>query len=183
VGGSRHGDRRGGLAAPNPAKNHRSDAGIGHRETVDLGVSEARFAGLPRAHAWVFTLRAAIAAHTNTGEIRGGRAVPAGGACNRSNLERRKIMRKFKMGLITLAASAALIPAGLAQANPRDHNDGKCNGKINVLSCFTVNDNEIGNTEDITAYIIGNCVGVAVPVVGASAQCGSATIVNLGKHY
>ncbi len=93
-------------------------------------------------------------------------------------------MRKFKMGLITLAASAALIPAGIAQAGgPKDHNDGQCNGSINVASCFTVNDNEIGTLGDITTYILGNCVGVAVPIVGQSAQCGSATIANLGKHY
>jgi hypothetical protein len=74
-------------------------------------------------------------------------------------------MRKFKMGLVTLAASAALLaPVGIAsattQGNPKNHNDGQCNDAvINVASCFTINDNELTLVE---AEL--QCTGVTVPI-------------------
>ena len=93
-------------------------------------------------------------------------------------------MRKFKMGLVTLAASAALIvPAGAAmatsQGGPKDHNDGTCNGSINVLSCFTIDDNEV-TVVDATLQCIG--VDVNLLSIGQQATCSNgAQIIRLGK--
>jgi hypothetical protein len=93
-------------------------------------------------------------------------------------------MRKFKMGFVTLAASAALlVPAGIAgataQGGPKDHNDGQCNGDIVVLSCFTIDDNEVTLAE-ATLQCIG--VNVNLLAIGESRTCsnGGAQIVRLG---
>jgi hypothetical protein len=95
-------------------------------------------------------------------------------------------MRKFKMGLITLAASAAVLaPVGIAsgstQGDPKNHNDGQCgDALIVVLSCFTINDNEVTLAE---AEL--QCIGVDVNAlaIGESRTCsnGGAQIVRLGK--
>jgi hypothetical protein len=94
-------------------------------------------------------------------------------------------MRKLKMGLVTLAASAAVLaPVGIAsattQGGPKDHNDGTCNGSINVLSCFTINDNEV-TLVDATLQCIG--VDVNLLAIGESRTCsnGGAQIVRLGS--
>jgi hypothetical protein len=71
-------------------------------------------------------------------------------------------MRKFKYGIMTLAASAAVFaPAGIASATggPQDHNDGQCNGSINVASCFTVDNNELTLLQATV-----KCVGASIPI-------------------
>ena len=93
-------------------------------------------------------------------------------------------MSKFKTGLAVLATSAAVLaPAGIAgataQGGPKDHDDGTCNGSINVLSCFTIDDNEV-TLVDATLQ----CLGVNVPLlsIGQNATCSNgAQIVRLGK--
>jgi hypothetical protein len=82
-------------------------------------------------------------------------------------------MRKFKTGLIAVAASAALlVPAGIASATggPKDHNDGQCNGSINVLSCFTIDDNEL-TLVDATVQCVGASIPIAVLGINQTSTC------------
>ena len=87
-------------------------------------------------------------------------------------------MRKFKMGLITLAASAAVIvPAGSASATSSDHS--KWTAHCNVIAvCGNDVDVEIGDINVLNNFVALNCAGADITafVVKDQNTCGVFTV-------
>jgi hypothetical protein len=84
---------------------------------------------------------------------------------------RREIMRKFKTGLIALAASAALvIPAGLANASTQSastSNTASTKCVIGLLGCFDIYTGDILSDNDVDVSTAATFCGVQVSVLNA----------------
>lgn len=72
-------------------------------------------------------------------------------------------MRKFKMGLITLAASAAfLVPAGSAVASTQSTSNGASSSLGCVLVCFDIYTGDILSHNNVSVNTAANVCGVQV---------------------